>query len=297
VILARFGQARWMTSSASTRSALSAPAVGPVRLADALGWGSSVLGAPMLLVPRHFLRAIGVSDDGNAVAWTLGVGVREHVATLNIVANRQRRIGMWSRVAGDTIDLVLLVQAYRHKRRDSRRLHGAMAFVAGIMALDAYTAIALSRADRVHVRDGEGSIGVGVEHDTGGGPTRVLTAITVFRDEEEVRREFRAFDWRAFDAAALERAGDVRFMAAPGDRGTEIHLDHEPASRGGTPGAVLAKAIGVSPDQSINDDLRRFKSRVETGVLAQSETSPEGPSAFRQIWHKRQPAQPVGGAS
>ena len=48
-MLARFGQAWGMTSSASTRSVLSAPAVGPVRLADALGWGSSVLGAPMLL--------------------------------------------------------------------------------------------------------------------------------------------------------------------------------------------------------------------------------------------------------
>ncbi len=35
-----------------------APAVGPVRLADALGWGSSVLGAPMNLMPRRFLRAM-----------------------------------------------------------------------------------------------------------------------------------------------------------------------------------------------------------------------------------------------
>jgi hypothetical protein len=284
-------------SSAFTRSALSAPAVGPVRLADALGWSSSVLGAPMLLAPRRFLRAIGVAEDGRAVAWTIGVGVREHVATMNIVANRQRRIGMWSRVAGDTMDLVLLVQAYRHKRRDAGRLRGAMGFVGGILALDAYTAIALSRADRVHVRDGEGSTGVGVEHDTGGGPTRVRSAITVFRGEDEVRRAFRAFDWRGFDAAELERAGKVRFAPAPGGRGTEVHVDHEPEARGGTAGAMLAKAAGRAPDQAIDDDLRRFKARVETGVLAQSETSPEGPSAARQIWHKRQPAQPVGGGS
>jgi hypothetical protein len=71
----------------------STPAVGPVRLADALGWSSSVLGAPMTVAPRRFLRAIGVEDDPKAVAWTVGVGVREHLATLNIVANRQRRIG------------------------------------------------------------------------------------------------------------------------------------------------------------------------------------------------------------
>jgi hypothetical protein len=284
-------------SSASSNAALPAAAVGPVRLADALGWSSSVLGAPMLLAPRRFLRAIGVKDDDKAVAWTLGVGVREHLATLNIVANRQRRIGMWSRVAGDTMDLGLLVQADRHKRRDAGRLHGAMGFVGGILALDLYTAIALSRADRVHVRDGEGSTGTGAQHDTGGGPTRVRIAITVYRGEDEVRREFRAFDWRGFDAAALERSGEVRFVPAPGDRGTEVHLDHEPTAKGGAAGAVLAKAVGKAPDQQINDDLRRFKSRVETGVLAQSETSPEGPSARRQIWHKRQPAQPVGGGS
>jgi uncharacterized membrane protein len=70
--------------------------------------------------------------------------------------------------------------------------------------------------------------------------------------------------------------------------GTKVHpLDHEPTAKGGAVVAVLAKAVGKAPDQQINDDLRRFKSRAETGVLAQSETSPEGPSARRQIWHKR----------
>ena len=283
-----------METSAASNPALSAPAVGPVRLADALGWGSSVLGAPMTFAPRRFLRAIGVKDDAKTVALVLGVGVREHLATLNIIANRQRRIGMWSRVAGDTMDLALLVQAYRHKRRDAIRLVGAMGMAGGILALDAYTAVQLSRADRVQVTDGEGSAGQGVEHDKGGGPTRVRTAITVRRAEEEVRRAFHDFQWRAFDPAKLERSGDVRFVSAPGDRGTEVHLDHQP--RGGAVGATLAKAVGKSPDQAITDDLRRFKAIVETGVVPQSETSPEGPSARRQIFHKR-PAQPAGGDS
>jgi hypothetical protein len=272
----------------------SAPsAVGPVRLADALGWSSSVLGAPMTFAPRRFLRAIGVEDDTKAVAWTLFVGVREHLATLNVVANRQRRIGMWSRVLGDTMDLALLVQAYRHKCRDANRLFGAIGMVGGLLALDLFTAIQLSRADRVHVRAGEDSAGHGVEHRTGGGPTRVRTAITIRRPEDEVRQAFRDFEWSSFDPAELERSGDVRFAAAPGDRGTEVHLDHEPAATGGIVGATLAKAVGKSPDQAINDDLRRFKALLETAVVPQSETSPEGPSARRQIFHKR-PAQPVG---
>ena len=293
---ARPGESGVMETSAASNPALSAPAVGPVRLADALGWGSSVLGAPMTFAPRRFLRAIGVKDDAKTIAWTLGVGAREHLATLNIVANRQRRIGMWSRALGDTMDLALLVQAFRHKRRSAPRLVGAMGIAGGFLALDLSTAIKLSRADRVQVSDGEDSAGQGVEHDQGGGPTRIKTAITVGRPEDEVRRAFRDFDWSAFEPARLEGSGDVRFASAPGDRGTEIHLDHQPTARGGAVGATLAKAVGKSPDQTIADDLRRFKALVETGVVPQSETSPEGPSARRQIFHKR-PAQPVGGGS
>ena len=272
----------------------SSTAVGPVRLADALGWGSSVLGAPMIVAPRRFLRAIGVEEDPKTVRWTLAVGAREHLATLNVIANRQRRIGMWSRVAGDTMDLTLLVQAHRHRCRDANRLRGAMGIVGTLMLLDLYAAIRLSRAEGVHVSAGDDSEGEGADHDTGGGPTRVRTAITVARPADEVRSAFREFDWTAFEPAALEEAGEVRIVAAPGDRGTELHLDHEPKPAGGAPGALLAKVAGRSPDQTINDELRRFKALIETGVVPQSETSPEGPSAARQIFHKRA-AQPVAG--
>jgi hypothetical protein len=273
----------------------SAPAVGPVRLADALGWASSALGAPMIATPRRFLRVIGVKDDGDALRWTVAVGVREHLATVNIVANRQRRIGMWSRVAGDTIDLALLAAAYRHKRRDGTRLLAAGALAGGLMALDLFTAVRLTRAERAHVRDGSGSAGVGAEHDTEGGATRVRTAVTVRRPQEDVRRAFREFEWSAFDPAALEASGEVRFVPAPGERGIEVHIDHEPAVRGGTVGAAAVKLLGQAPDQRIHDDLRRFKALLETGVVVGSESSPEGPSSARQIFHKRQPAQPVGG--
>lgn len=280
-----------MESSAASGLEQATPAVGPVRLADALGWGSAALGAPMTLAPRRFLDAIGVKDDPKTVAWTLGVGVREYLATLNIIANRQRRIGMWSRVAGDSMDLALLANAYRHKRADGDRLRTAMGVVAGLWALDLFTAVQLTRADGANVRDGSRSSGTGVDHDTGGGPNRVRTAVTIRRPEDEVRQAFGQFAWSAFDAAALEASGEVRFAQAPGDRGTEVHLDHDP---GGGIGATAAKVVGKAPDQAINDELRRFKALVETGVLARSETSPEGPSSARQIFHKRQPAQPVG---
>lgn len=275
-----------------SQGAAGAPAVGPVRRAEALGWASSALGAPMNLAPRPFLRAIGVDDDRKAVAWTFAVGIREHLATVNIIANRQHAIGLWSRVAGDTMDLALLTQAYRHKRRDATRLRRAMGIVGAFWVVDLATAVQMSRAQGMGVRDGADSSGVGVDHDTGGGPTRVKRAVTIRRPEEDVRRAFREFEWSAFDPAALEQSGDVRFTAAPGDRGTEVHVDHDPGD--GRLGAAAAKLTGGAPDQVISDELRRFKSLVETGVIARSGTSPEGASSKRQILHKQRPAQPVG---
>src|SRR5690606_27291215 len=121
----------------------------------------------------------------------------------------------------------------------------------------------------------------------------VRTAVTIRAGEEEVRRAFRVHRWCAFDPVALEASGDVRFVSAPGDRGTEVHLDHEPEARGGAAGAAAAKLLGRAPDQEIHDELRRFKALVETGVVMGSDKSPDGAAARRQIMHKRRPAQPA----
>jgi hypothetical protein len=98
--------------------------------------------------------------------------------------------------------------------------------------------------------------------------TTATAAITVLRPREEVERLWSGSEHR------VEAAG-VRFADAPGDRGTEIHLeiDGQPA---------LAKA---------KDGLRRFKQQVETGVLARSEAVPEGETAERKA--KTRPAQPL----
>lgn len=248
----------------------------------------------MVLTPRRFLRAIGVRPDPDAVGWTIAVGVREHVATLNIVAMRQRRIGVWSRVAGDTMDLVLLARAYRHKRSDGTRLIAAAGLVGGIMVADLVTAVLLTRAEGSHVRAGSGSAGEGAEHDAADAPGRVTTAVTIRRPAEEVRRAFRDFDWTAFNRADVEASGGVRFTPAPGDRGTEVQVDQDPHVRGGALGEAAGSLLGRAPDQRIEDELRRFKALMETGVVVRSATSPEGPSSTRQILHKRQPAQPLG---
>jgi hypothetical protein len=256
---------------------------------------SAALGAPMLLAPRRLLRAAGIRSDGKAVAVLAAVGVREFAATATILGMRHRRVGAWSRVVGDTIDLSLLGAAFRTRRADTPRLLGAIAFIATILAADLFTALRLNQAEGVGVRDGSESHGMGAGHDTGGGPTRVRTAVTILASEEEVRTAFQEFDWSEFDPGTLLASGQARIVRAPGERGTELHLDYEPGVRGGRVAVPALKLAGRSPDQTINDELRRFKALIETGVEVRSDKTPESYSARRQILQR--PAQPRAGGA
>jgi hypothetical protein len=44
-------------------------------------------------------------------------------------------------------------------------------------------------------------------------------------------------------------------------------------------------------DRGVNDELRRFKARLETGVEPRSDKTPKGFSAIRQLLQR--PAQPA----
>jgi uncharacterized membrane protein len=99
------------------------------------------------------------------------------------------------------------------------------------------------------------------------------TAITVGRPRDEVQR-------RWADADHPDDSAAVTFKDAPGDRGTEIHV--ELAAGGLRASRSLAK---------VKDDLRRFKQLVETGEIPRSDAVPEGELAERKF--KSRPAQPL----
>jgi uncharacterized membrane protein len=105
-------------------------------------------------------------------------------------------------------------------------------------------------------------------------------AITVLRPRAEVEQL-----WQSSDH---DVDGAVSFIEAPGDRGTEIHIDVE------EPGALgkIAKSLtGGEPRAKAMDALRRFKAEVETGEFPRSEAVPEGELAERKL--KSRPAQPL----
>jgi hypothetical protein len=108
-------------------------------------------------------------------------------------------------------------------------------------------------------------------------------AITVNRPPDEVRTLWSAPEHRS---EYLEDIGaTVTFKDAPGDRGTEIHVE------AGSDRGMVSKLTGGAALPKIKNELRRFKQRVETGEVPRSEGAPEGELAERKL--KQRPAQPL----
>jgi uncharacterized membrane protein len=114
-------------------------------------------------------------------------------------------------------------------------------------------------------------------------------AITVLRSRDELQRIWQSSKYRPEYVKGAGAA--VTFVDAPGDRGTEIHVDLEHRAPAGKLGEKIKKLVGGEPLAKVKDDLRRFKQHVETGVIARSEGTPEGESAERKL--KQRPAQPL----
>jgi hypothetical protein len=114
-------------------------------------------------------------------------------------------------------------------------------------------------------------------------------AITVLRPEQETRQLWHDSRYRPEYIEDSDAA--VTFLPAPGDRGTEIHVDLNEATPGGKLGEAVKKLLGTEPLAKMKDDLRRFKQQVETGEIPRSDGAPEGEAAERKLTQR--PAQPL----
>ena len=79
--------------------------------------------------------------------------------------------------------------------------------------------------------------------------------------------------WRSLENADVPNTGSVRFVPAPGGRGTEVHVELKYDPPGGAVGVAIAKLFGEEPNQQVATDLRRFKQVMETGEVVQSDAS------------------------
>lgn len=97
--------------------------------------------------------------------------------------------------------------------------------------------------------------------------------------------------WRSVEGADVPNAGTVRFLPAPGGRGTEVHVDLVFDAPAGQLGRAIARYFGEDPSQQLDDDLRRFKQVMETGEVVRSDGAPWGKRARREF--PQHPAQPL----
>ncbi len=112
------------------------------RMATGLGWFSLGLGAVEVLAPEAVARSLGMKGSENLIR---AYGLREIGAGLGILGARNRAPWLWSRVAGDGLDVATLMPALRQDNRRRGNAALALAAVLGATLADVVCAQALHR--------------------------------------------------------------------------------------------------------------------------------------------------------
>ncbi|WP_435769546.1 SRPBCC family protein [Nocardioides sp. SYSU DS0651] len=296
------------------------------RLVSALGWTSLALAAAPLARPAAVARAVGVDDDPLAETAVRAVGARELLHGALLLAGPTGTV--WTRVAGDALDLAMLGRAARARSGDRRaRAMTALAVVGGITLADLYAARRTLRAQHGGDRPGPLELTASVTvnrspdevyafwrdlenlprfmlhlqsvDDLGGGRSRWRANAPLRRRSVEWEAELtseepgRRIAWKSLPGADVANAGTVHFGHTPDGRSTEVKVVLHYDVPGGRVGRAVARLLGEEPVQQVRDDLRRLKQVLETGDLVRTEGLPQGTDARHQAVQR--PAAPMGG--
>jgi uncharacterized membrane protein len=278
---------------------------GNERRARLLGYFSLALGAAQMAAPGHVARLIGLSDRAKTRGVLRALGARELMSGLAILANPSGSGPLWLRVAGDAVDLGLLGKALTNGVKDRTKLTLATTAVAGVAALDAYSAARLSRSplvekvvEPIHVvrsininrspetvyhfwRDLENLPrfmahleSVKEEGETSQWRAKGPAGTSIeWRAELTVDEKNERIAWRSTEGASVPNSGAVCFKPGAGGRGTMVIVELKYDPPGGALAAALAKLFGEEPGQQIAGDLRRLKQVLETGSVVHSDAS------------------------
>ena len=275
------------------------------QLANSMGWFGIGLGLAELLAPRKVAHMIGVSREHRTLIRLMGL--RELASSAGILKDRSSATAVWTRVAGDVLDLALLGMAFTSSQSNRVRLTAATASVAGAMVVDLITAQQLSRG--VTTRNGTIPLTAAIVIDRPRQDLyshwRKLVTLPLFmthlkhievKDDrlshwvatslvgttmewdaeitEDRPNEFIA--WRSVEGSEVDHTGSIRFKPAIGGRGTlvTVEMDYRPPL--GTVGSAIAAWFGEDPNQTVKMDLRRFKQVMETGEVITTEGQPAG---------------------
>jgi uncharacterized membrane protein len=283
------------------------------QLANGLGWFSIGLGVAELVAPGQIQKLMGIRDRGVRRNVLRAYGVREIAAGVGILVLPGKSGWMWTRVAGDLVDLATLGSAFGQRDARLARLAAATVAVAGVTALDVLCSAQLSRGGPFCASS---TVLIGRKPDElypfwkdlsnvtklepflesvrrlaqdrwrwrvriGGGPLIEIDT-EIVRDQPN-----RLIEWRSGEGSSTKLRSRIEFLPAPGDRGTLVRASIELDG----PIMLLAKpasAAGFGPELRLEQHLRRFKQLMETGEIARATRDQAIPSG-RQWQPAREP--------
>lgn len=274
------------------------------RWANGLGWFSIGLGAAEVIAPRAMGRLIGV-NGGKSPRVLRAYGLREIAAGIGILSQPKPVGWLWSRVAGDIVDLASLGSAARSKGANRARIAAASTAVLGVTALDVLCTRELSRT----------------ASSDNGGRTRITRSIIIDRSPREVWDYWHNLEdlrtaldgiasiqvlgdgrshwklqgpmgksvewnaetvidepgshvaWRSLEGSDIDVSGSVWFEKAPGDRGTLVRVQIEYGSSVAALAGKAGKLVGAGEGDPVERVLRRVKQILETGEIVRSDAS------------------------
>jgi hypothetical protein len=228
------------------------------------------LGTAQAVAPRTVCRIVGASDKGLAPKLMRLMGLRELAQGTGILVRPRPKGWLWSRVAGDALDLSLLGLIAARNRK--ARTAFAIANVIAVAIPDVYESRFLSRKN---------------------GPVRsampMRKAVTINRSREVVQSAWAAET--ELQQKIREHGATARLEDAPGDRGTEVIVDFVFDPPAGDIGAAALKLLGKDLATQLSDDLRLFKQRVETGQVVRSDATLGGHQLAEHL--RQRAAQPA----
>jgi uncharacterized membrane protein len=271
----------------------------PANLSRGLGWFSVALGLTEIASPDMLSRVIGIRPKPSTSWLQRAMGVRELLAGAGVLMQPRGAAPLWTRVAGDVVDLGLLALASRTKRGSGARLAGAVAAVAGVTALDV---IAARRAQRVLAKASRPAIFSvtinkppaevyaffrklaqlplfmdylesvhEIDHERSHWVARLPIGGTIAWDAKITEdRPGEALAWQSAEGSLINTRGRVTFARAPGRDMTEVRVEMQLGVRGTEPSAGVARLFARS---QIKGDLRRLKQVLETGEVLVSDAS------------------------
>lgn len=187
----RYGAPRPPYQAQDTRAEQTSGRVGSGDpLAIGLGVFSVGLGLAELAATRELAHGIGVPDDEDHKTVLRVAGLRELATGIGILTHPRPSALLWSRVAGDVMDLMVLARAAKSRRANPARLSIAAGAVLGVTALDLLAASRLSSDDTRSTSLGKRLAGAGRavsgKLGAGRGQVRVSTSVTVNKPRAQV---------------------------------------------------------------------------------------------------------------